>query len=165
MSLHWYIRRAMAMSVPEVAHRLAEKTRKIASRRRDEGWQRYMPVGIEPLPGLRENLLGAVPALRAVIAQAAARVLSGRFEALGMRWPDRAPRHLFPAHLWHLDPATGALWPGHTQYCFDIPYRHEQKLGDVKFAWEINRLQFLQPLAAHAQLTGDLTPSEPSRRQ
>ena len=43
---------------------------------------------------------------------------------------------------------TGGLWPGSDQFCFDIAYRHERALGDVKYVWEFNRLQFLQPLAA-----------------
>lgn len=37
----------------------------------------------------------------------------------------------------------------------DIAYRHQSRCGSVKYVWEINRLQFLQPLGAHYALTGD----------
>ncbi|AWL99652.2 heparinase II/III family protein [Bradyrhizobium amphicarpaeae] len=86
---------------------------------------------------------------------AAEETLAGQFVALGHTWPKRDPSNLFPAELWRLDPATGGLWPGSEHYCFDIPYRHERALGDIKCVWEINRLQFLQPLAAKVALDGD----------
>ena len=54
---------------------------------------------------------------------------------------------------WTRSPA--GFWPGSDKYCFDISYRHERKLGDIKYVWEFNRLQFLQPVAAYAGLTGD----------
>ncbi len=82
-------------------------------------------------------------------------MLDGRFSALGREWPRRSPENLFPAELWRLDPVTGKLWPGAETYCFDIPYRHERERGDIKYVWEINRLQFLHPLAAQFVLTGD----------
>ena len=46
--------------------------------------------------------------------------------------------------------------PGRTDiYCFDIDYRSERRLGDVKYVWEFNRLQFLQPVAALAAYDRD----------
>ena len=50
---------------------------------------------------------------------------------------------------------TGKLWPGAETFCFDIPYRHEHTLGDVKYVWELNKLQFLQPLAADFAMNGN----------
>ncbi|OBZ96084.1 heparinase [Pararhizobium polonicum] len=144
------------MSPAEVAHRIAEKAKKSRAKGRIEGWERYRDSGPLPrLPGLRENLAAAPKRVKREIIEASASILSGRFEALGADWPPRAPESLFPAEIWRFDPVTGGLWPGADKYCFDIPYRHERVLGDVKYVWEFNRLQFLQPLAADAALTGN----------
>ncbi|WEZ85859.1 heparinase II/III family protein (plasmid) [Rhizobium sp. 32-5/1] len=83
-------------------------------------------------------------------------MLQGRYGALGTDWPPRDSSNLFPSDIWQLDPITGGFWPGSGAYCFDIAYRHERALGDIKYVWEFNRLQFLQPLAADAALTGNL---------
>ncbi|TIM61923.1 MAG: heparinase, partial [Mesorhizobium sp.] len=56
---------------------------------------------------------------------------------------------------WRLDPVTGRLWPGAEAHTFDIDFRHGEGRGDVKYVWEINRLQQLPPLAAHLLLAGD----------
>lgn len=50
---------------------------------------------------------------------------------------------------------TGRLWPGAEAHTFDIDFRHGGGRGDVKYVWEINRLQQLPPLAAHLLLAGD----------
>lgn len=154
MSLSWYVNRLRAMGPRELAHRLGEKIKKDRARDRLEGWSRYPSMAVKPLPGLRDRLMSAPADLRGEIAQAAEIILAGRFSALGVDWPERG-RKLFPASLWRLDPVSGKLWPGADQYCWDIAYRHERELGDIKYVWEINRLQFLQPLAAHAALSGD----------
>ena len=57
--------------------------------------------------------------------------------------------------LFLLDPVTGSGWPKADSYCFDVPYRNVSDRGDVKYLWEINRLQFLQVAAAEARLTED----------
>ncbi len=155
MSLTWYLHRLRAMSVGELAHRIAEKARKERARGRLEGWARYPGAEVLPLPGLRERLLAAPQPLRQRIRQAAEIALSGRYSALGVAWPQRRCEQLFDAEVWRLDPVTGGQWPGAEAYCFDIAYRHERRLGDIKYVWEFNRLQFLQPLAAHALLASD----------
>ncbi|HTO27989.1 MAG TPA: heparinase II/III-family protein, partial [Devosia sp.] len=86
---------------------------------------------------------------------ATAELLAGRYAALGCQWPVRDPGALFPSDLWRLDPVTQTLWPGHGTYAFDIDFRHDGTRGDVKYVWEINRLQFLPVLAAHHLLEGD----------
>ena len=50
---------------------------------------------------------------------------------------------------------TQRRWP--RDYCFDIPFRHARDIGDVKYVWQMNRLQFLPPLAALARRRGDQT--------
>jgi uncharacterized heparinase superfamily protein len=156
MTFTWYVHRLRAMGPAEIAHRAVEKTRKLTARGRLEGWARYRDSGPIPrLPGLAENLAAAPEAVKTYILEASRDVLCGRFRALGVNWPPRNGRNSFPPEIWRLDPVTGGLWPGSDVYCFDIPYRHERVLGDIKYVWEYNRLQFLQPLAADAALTGN----------
>ena len=157
MQLGWYIGRLRNMGPGEIAHRLAERTKQWFSRHRHEGWTRFTTPGpaISPLPGLREAVLEASPAQRAEIAAAAQAILDGRFAALGVSWPTRERPEVFPPELWRRDPVSGGLWPGAETYCFDIDFRRQGELGDIKYVWEINRLQLLQPLALHALLSGD----------
>ncbi len=156
MRLAWIINRLRAMGPAEIAHRVVEQARKMTSRRLHQGWARYsMGATVTALPGLREAVLTATATDRAAIAAATARLLAGNFEVLGQAWPQRDPAILFPPEFWRLDPVTGTLWPGPETYCFDIDFRHAEGRGDVKYVWELNRLQQLQPLAAHALLTGD----------
>jgi uncharacterized heparinase superfamily protein len=146
------------MSLPEIAHRVQEQARRSADRRRDGGWSAFPAAGggTLALPGLEQGLRSGCDAgLRAAIAALAEGHLAGRFEALGVRWPDRAPAELFPTDLWRADPVTGALWPGAETASADVAYRHQTRLGSIKYVWEINRLQFLQPLSAHYALSGD----------
>jgi len=159
MKLGWYINRLRSMEPAEVLHRFGEAAKKRASRGRHEGGGRYpAPERIVPIPGLRERVLAADAAQRSAILEAAATILAGKFSALGRDWPRRDPASLFPPDLWRLDPVTGGLWPGPDTYAFDIDFRHDGSRGDIKYVWEINRLQFLVPLAAAAALTGDGSP-------
>lgn len=157
MSLGWYVNRLRNMSPGEIAHRVAEKSRKLASKDRHEGWGRFAQASeaIPRIPGLEQAVLQATPPVREALDRTCAALLDGRFSALGVEWPKRAPDALFPVEVWQLDPVSGNSWPGGDAYCFDIAYRHETRLGDVKYVWEFNRLQFLQPLAAKLALDDD----------
>jgi hypothetical protein len=153
MKLGWYINRLRSMEPAEVLHRLGEAVRKRASKGRHEGWARYPATDALPtLPGLRDRLAAADPATRAAIAAAAAATLAGRYRALGRDWPERHPTDLFPEALWRFDPVTSGAWPGAEAYAPEIDFRHDGRRGDVKYVWEINRLQFLVPLAAEVLL-------------
>lgn len=159
-TLRWYANRLRSMSLPEIAHRIEEKRRKIAARRWPAGWDRFVPPedAGEPLPvlpGMRQAMLASPRAFRAAAAEASAGILSGRYSALGVEWPRRRYDTLFPPGIWRLDPVTGGSWPGPDRYTFDIPYRHERVLGDIKYVWEFNRLQFLQPLAVDVLCNGN----------
>lgn len=155
MTLLWFFNRLRSMSPAEIAYRAFETAKKISARNRLEGWARYNVSGPVPvLPGLRQYVSRFDLSAREEVARAANGFLEGRFLALGRPWPQRAAENLFPAGLWVLDPVTGQAWPGPEKYCFDIPYRQERTLGDIKYVWEINRLQFLQSMALHAFLTG-----------
>ncbi|RWD49738.1 MAG: heparinase, partial [Mesorhizobium sp.] len=156
MRVGWYINRLRSMEPAEVLHRLGEQRRRIASRRRDDGWERYASPQLHPvLRGLRDAALAATPEQRQAIAAAAQNTLGGQFSALGRTWPRRDRDRLFPPELWRLDPVTGRFWPGPEAHTFDIDFRHGGGRGDVKYVWEINRLQQLPPLGTHLLLAGD----------
>ncbi|TIS55095.1 heparinase II/III-family protein [Mesorhizobium sp.] len=156
MRIGWYINRLRSMEPAEVLHRLGEQRRRIASRRRDNGWQRYASPELHPVLGRwRDAVLAATAAQRQAIAAAAQNTLAGRFSALGRTWPQRDSDLLFPPELWCLDPVIGKAWPGPESHTFDVDFRHRGDRGDVKYVWEINRLQQLPPLAAHLLLAGD----------
>ncbi|MBO6791586.1 MAG: heparinase II/III-family protein [Dinoroseobacter sp.] len=156
MSLAWYLKRLRAMSLPEVFHRLEEQVKRRTARSRLEGWERFEPVAIEsPFRLFAASLPQAEQGLICKINYAAEFALEGRYHALGRDWPKRNADNLYPETLWVLDPVSDRSWPCADLYCFDISYRHERDLGDIKYVWEINRLQFLQPLAARAFLAQD----------
>jgi len=153
MRLGWYINRLRSMEPAEVLHRLGEAINKRASKRRHQGWARYpAPARLPALPGLNEAIAAADPETRQRIAAAAANTLAGRFSTLGRDWPERDPANLFPHALWRFDPVTAGFWPGAETYALDIDFRHDGSRGDIKYVWELNRLQFLVPLAADVLL-------------
>lgn len=157
MTLGWYVHRLASMSPSEIVHRVGEQVRRRVSRSRSYGWSAFPPPpGATPiLPGLKDRLLANLTQeARSAILVASERALAGEFSALGVDWPKRSGDLLFPADLWRLDPVSGKLWPGPETFCFAVNYRHERTLGDIKYVWEINRLQLLQPLAAAYALTG-----------
>jgi hypothetical protein len=156
MRLGWTINRLRSMGPAEIGHRLVEKARQRRSRERHEGWARYPAPALHPVfPGLADRVRGADAAQREALRSAAERTLAGRFSALGRDWPARDPKNLFPPELWRLDPVSGQSWPGADAYSFAIDFRAPKGFGDVKYVWEINRLQFLPPLAAWLALEGD----------
>jgi hypothetical protein len=55
---------------------------------------------------------------------------------------------------WSLDPKTGRRAPVDA-YAFDIAYRNQQVVGDIKQLWEPSRHQHLTVLAAAFALTGE----------
>jgi hypothetical protein len=130
------------MSPPEVLHRVGEVSKKRAWRANGKGWRNFDAVGPAlpaELPLLRERLASAAPAM----APALAELDAGRFCGLGKVAEAAADG------VWLRDPITGSAWPGSEAYCFDIDVRSTGKrIGDVKYVWEINRLQMLHPLAA-----------------
>lgn len=141
------------MSGAEVGHRLAEQGRRSLSRFERRDWQALVPVDapLPTLPGLVDGLCRLAPsaALRAIWREVAERAATGRWLLLGQEWPGvRGPRQ------WSLDPVTGGSWPA-DRYCFAIDHRHSALRGDVKYVWELNRLQYLQPIAALAHAEGD----------
>ncbi|MEZ5875705.1 MAG: alginate lyase family protein [Hyphomicrobiales bacterium] len=147
----WYYRRFRAMGGREVVHRLGEAAKRRISRFKRSGWDAFdVGDGVVPsLPPRAGALDQLAPELVSQWRQAAETALRGDVTLLGQTWPVmRGPQR------WHLDPVTGGSWPTHA-YCFDVPYRRERTLGDVKYVWELNRLQTLMPVAALAAFEND----------
>src|SRR6185436_9058791 len=137
--LRWYRNRLASMSAAEVAHRLAEQRKRAWSRRRQPPFPEDAPARLPALPALLEALRREPPpaALLRDWREVAERAQSGRFRFLGVEWPGGGA-----APSWHLDPVSGRAWPAE-RYCFAIAHRHAPGMGDIKYAWELNRLQYL----------------------
>ena len=144
--LGWYARRLARMSPPEIAHRLAEQAKKTRDARRDWSWRDFESG--RDAGGLNGLVLPSFVAKGEVALRADA-YRAGRFRFLSQEWPQQASG--WPKTIWHLDPVTKTEWAGKERFAFQASYRHASDKGDVKFVWEINRLQFLQVLAADAE--------------
>ncbi|MEU6235127.1 alginate lyase family protein, partial [Kitasatospora sp. NPDC047058] len=97
---------------------------------------------------LPAGALAAVPsdAAKRLVAEAD-RLLDGHAEFFGVGRDDLA------APDWWRDPKTGRRAP--SGYAFDVPYRDEDAVGDVKQIWELSRHQYLTVLAAAYAVSGD----------
>jgi hypothetical protein len=144
----WYLRRLSRMGPAEVAGRALT-----AARTRTGG--RHPGTAVGALPGrgfaspLPPGTVDAIPdeALAGLVGTAD-RLMDGYAEYFGVTRDDMVSPD------WCLDPKTGRRAPADT-YAFDIPYRDEQAVGDVKQLWEPSRHQHLTVLAAAYAATGD----------
>ena len=143
----WYLRRLSRMGPAEVLGRA--RTAVLVSQ-----WRRALPEPPE-WPShpritavLPEGVLGKVSAeASARLLAAADELMAGRAEYFGVARTD------FVAPDWALDPKTGRRAPLDV-YAFDVPYRSEDTVGDIKQIWEPSRHQHLTVLAAAYALTG-----------
>ncbi len=85
---------------------------------------------------------------RTAVLAAADRLMAGHAEFFGVTRSDMARPD------WFRDPKTGRRAPDDT-YAFDVAYRDEEAVGDIKQIWEPSRHQYLTVLAAAYHLTGD----------
>ncbi|WP_344523914.1 alginate lyase family protein, partial [Streptomyces rectiviolaceus] len=90
----------------------------------------------------------AVPsdAAKRLIADAD-RLMAGHAEYFGVDRDDLADPD------WWYDPKTGRRAPW--GYAFDVPYRNEDAVGDIKQIWELSRHQYLTVLAAAYAISGN----------
>ncbi|MET7985006.1 alginate lyase family protein [Streptomyces sp. NPDC005281] len=146
MSAGWYLRRLSRMGPREVGGRVGDTVR----RRR---WRSALP----DCPGVRgarftavlpSGTMDAVPpdAAKRLLAEAD-RLMDGHGEFFGVDRADLADPD------WSYDPKTGRRAPD--GYAFDVPYRDENAVGDIKQIWEPSRHQYLTVLAAAYAVTGD----------
>ncbi|MBB1258551.1 heparinase II/III family protein [Streptomyces alkaliterrae] len=146
MGAGWYLRRLSRMGPAEIGGRVGDAV----LRRR---WRSAPPACPEVTGGrftavLPAAALDAVPpdAAKRLIAEAD-RLMAGRAVFFGVERDDLADPD------WWYDPKTGRRAPaGHA---FDVPYRDEDEVGDIKQIWEPSRHQYLTVLAAAHALTGD----------
>ncbi|MFI1422619.1 alginate lyase family protein [Streptomyces sp. NPDC020731] len=146
MSAGWYLRRLSRMGPREVGGRVGDAVR----RRR---WRSSRPdcpdvTGARFTAVLPAGTIAAVPpdAAKRLVAEAD-RLLAGHAEYFGVVRDDLADPD------WSYDPKTGRRAP--SGYAFDVPYRNEDAVGDIKQIWELSRHQHLTVLAAAYALTGD----------
>ncbi|MFH8791087.1 alginate lyase family protein [Streptomyces sp. NPDC017941] len=97
---------------------------------------------------LPAGAIAAVPpdAAKRLVAEAD-RLLAGHVAYFGVVRDDLADPD------WGHDPKTGRRAP--SGYAFDVPYRDEDAVGDIKQIWELSRHQYLTVLAAAYALTGN----------
>ncbi|MGQ4376327.1 alginate lyase family protein [Streptomyces sp. SAS_267] len=146
MSTGWYLRRLSRMGPREVGGRAGDAVR----RRR---W-RAAPPDCPEVTGARftatlpaGTLAEVAPdAVKRLVAEAD-RLMDGRAEFFGVERDDLADPD------WSYDPKTGRRAP--QVYAFDVPYRDEDAVGDIKQIWEPSRHQYLTVLAAAYAVTGD----------
>jgi uncharacterized heparinase superfamily protein len=148
----WYRDRLSAMSAGEIIHRLVETATKQTARRHNGGWDAIEPSGpLTMVPGIRSRIIASSPDLSALISREADNVRAGNFCLLGARWP-KPPLIPTDPRFWRIDPENGEPFPEWDAYAFDISFRHGINTREIKRVWELNRLQFLVPLAADAVL-------------
>ncbi|MFI0820160.1 alginate lyase family protein [Streptomyces sp. NPDC021098] len=142
----WYLRRLSRMGPREVGGRVGDAVR----RRR---WRSAPPdcptvTGARFTAVLPAGAIEAVPpdAAKRLIAEAD-RLMAGHAEYFGVDRDDLVDPD------WWYDPKTGRRAP--SGYAFDVPYRDEDAVGDIKQIWEPSRHQYLTRLAAAYALTGD----------
>jgi hypothetical protein len=146
MSVGWYLRRLSRMGPQEVAGRVGDTLR----RRR---WRATPPdcpnvTGARFTAVLPAGTIAAVPpdAAKRLVAEADL-LMDGHAEFFGVVRDDLADPD------WWFDPKTGRRAP--EGYAFDVPYRSEDAVGDIKQIWEPSRHQYLTRLAAAYAITGD----------
>ncbi|MBR0935655.1 alginate lyase family protein [Bradyrhizobium jicamae] len=157
--LVWYRNRLAAMSAAEIVHRVVETATKQTARRHSGGWEAVEPVGpLAIIPGIRSRIAASSPDLSALTGLEADNIRAGDFCFLGVRWP--APSSMPPdPTFWRIDPEDGEPFPQWDTYAFDISFRHGIDTREIKRVWELNRLQFLVPLAADGALRNQDQPA------
>ena len=145
-TLLWYARRLSRMSPAELKHRVREQAHRRQDRGRRFAWAEFgrWDGPVTGLPGFSPARVRGLAEAAGPWAEAAA---DGRFILLSQAWPPPAAARWWEGGVWFVDPVSGGRWPGAERFAFDVAYRHAHDRGDVKFVWELNRLQFLPAMA------------------
>jgi heparinase II/III-like protein len=142
----WYVNRLRCMAPDEVRHRMRQ-----AIAMRLERWRLQGSAEI-PVPQLAHaprpwiQVPAAVDATRYL--QAAERIAAGEFDVFALCGAD-----LGSPPRWNRDPKTGKEAP--LSYGKLLDYRDPQRVGDIKYLWEINRHLHIVTLAQAFALSGD----------
>lgn len=145
MTPGWYIRRLCSMDAAEILWRARSAAVQLRWRsRRGDRWPVPPPAALRWAGGSIPPGAGASGGATAVgaLASAAEAILRGS-------WPVFAARADLAGEDpdWFRDPATGRSAPSDA-YCFGVPYRDEDRVGNVKHLWEVSRLHHVTVLAA-----------------
>lgn len=142
----WYVRRLSRMGPREVGGRVGDTVRR--RRWRSALPQRPVVAGARFTAVLPAGAIDAVPAdaAKRLLADAD-RLMAGHGGYFGVDRDDLVDPD------WCLDPKTGRRAPW--GYAFDVPYRDEDAVGDIKQIWELSRHQYLTVLAAAYAISGD----------
>jgi len=142
------------MSPAEIPHRIKELFLQQVGRSAfvvDRDHRLPTALSREELPELPLDLYRLkrelLPADRSELDRETDLVCQRHVKLLNQRWPAGASCD------WSLDPESCEHWRW-DEYTFDIPRRSGQGPGDVKFVWELSRLQHLQVLALGAYVLG-----------
>jgi hypothetical protein len=152
MSLGWYLRRLSRMGPGEVVSRAVTAARIWR-------WRAVLDAPRSPrsdwLAQRRFIAMHLDDALTVVSAEASEHVITTAEKFMdGYATHFGVTREDFVNPDWSLDPKTGRRAPMNA-YAFDIAYRDEQVVGDIKQLWEPSRHQHLTVLAAAFALTGE----------
>ena len=143
MRLAWYASRLRSMDAGEVVWRARNMLLQHTWRgRRGAAWP--TPRTTTPRWGSRlvPGQLAPNPEEIRALQSLAGRVLTGSWRALS------APVDLTGTDPdWFRDPRTSRR-ASPDSYAFDVPYRDEARVGNVKHLWEVSRLQHVTLLAA-----------------
>ncbi|MGW6359508.1 alginate lyase family protein [Streptomyces sp. NPDC055092] len=146
MSAGWYLRRLSRMGPREVGGRVGDAVR----RRRWRSARHDCPsvTGARFTAVLPAGTIAGIPpdAAKRLVAEAD-RLMYGHVEYFGVVRDDLDDPD------WWSDPKTGRRAPW--GYAFDVPYRNEDAVGDIKQIWELSRHQYLTVLAAAYAVTGN----------
>ncbi|MFI1366416.1 alginate lyase family protein [Streptomyces griseochromogenes] len=145
-SAGWYLRRLSRMGPREVGGRVGDAVRRRRWRSARPDCPRVTDARFTAV--LPAGTIAAIPpdAAKRLIAEAD-RLMAGHAEYFGVDRDDLADPD------WWYDPKTGRRAPW--GYAFDVPYRNEDAVGDIKQIWELSRHQYLTVLAAAYAFTGD----------
>ncbi|MFF2775510.1 alginate lyase family protein [Streptomyces sp. NPDC058052] len=146
MSPGWYLRRLSRMGPREVGGRTVDTVRR--RRWRTARTDAPQVTGARFTAVLPAGTVAAVPpdAAKRLVAEAD-RLMAGHARYFGVDRDDLTDPD------WWYDPKTGRRAPW--GYAFDVPYRDEEAVGDIKQIWELSRHQYLTVLAAAYAVTGD----------
>lgn len=116
----------------------------------DELWER---LAARPFPAVTSGLDAEAyermcPGERARILKAADKAVRHEVDLLGS-----GPVELGEKIDWHCDYKTGLSWP--MSFFRGIDFNNPERPSDVKFPWEVSRMQWLIPAGQAYVLTGD----------
>ncbi|MEU6641078.1 alginate lyase family protein [Saccharomonospora sp. NPDC046836] len=146
----WYLRRLSRMEPAELVWRTQDAVHK-------RRWRRVLtkPVTAEWLPDRQftatlpgGTLATVTSGARQRLLATADRLLDGYADYFGLARDDLVSPD------WARDPRTGRRAPADA-YAFDVPYRSEAQIGDIKQIWEPSRHQHLTVLAAAYACSGE----------